>query len=158
MKNPFGFLQTNPQADAWCGELRFFFVEKKSFFLNTLLVMDNKQFFHKSKCEHFIHLKVSQKCTHRVFHENMFFQKKNKRNPPRISLGVGLKESKRFLDFVKGVCTSMHQGVSQKVFKTLFQKKNKPNSPRISLGVGLKESKRIFHFDKVQGVLGSLKV
>ena len=29
------------------------------------------------------------------------FQKKNKRNPPRISLGVGLKESKRIFHFDK---------------------------------------------------------
>ena len=35
----------------------------------------------------------------RVFHENMFFREKNKRNPPRISLGVSLKESKRIFDF-----------------------------------------------------------
>ena len=35
----------------------------------------------------------------RVFHKNMFFNKKNKRNPPRISLGVSLKESKRIFDF-----------------------------------------------------------
>ena len=45
------------------------------------------------------HVCVDTRVSTRVFHENMFFKKKNKRNPPRISLGVGLKESKRIFWF-----------------------------------------------------------
>ena len=41
-----------------------------------------------------------KRVSNRVFHKNTF-SKKNKRNPLRISLGVGLKESKRIFHFDK---------------------------------------------------------
>ena len=39
IKNPLGYVQTNPQADAWWVPL-FIFLEKSVFFLNTLLNTD----------------------------------------------------------------------------------------------------------------------